>query len=396
MEEFIKSISPMIMNNKKILWVTPWFGNYRVPVYEQINKLSNGNFHLICSSKQTSKLVRNKLYNTLGKNVIVLDDEKEFVIGNRSTTFANKSIVIKWQKGLYTEIKRINPDVIIVEGFGSWSPAGIIYSIIHRKKLCMFYERTAYVERHAKVISKLYRRFVGQFVKVFLVNGHLTEEYLKNGLGFRKTPIQKGCMAADSQGLSEAVAKVSDNQIQKLRNDLKFNKGLTYLFVGQIVCRKGIVELLKAWTKHIKKYPDDNLIVIGKGVLQRQIQNEYVSISSIHILGEVSYDKINLYYALADVFFMPTLEDNWCLVLPEAMACGLPVACSIYNGGTSELIENGKNGYAFDPKNENDILEKLSLFHAADLSAMGKQSILIESRFTPAIAGANIYKACLK
>ena len=118
--------------------------------------------------------------------------------------------------------------------------------------------------------------------------------------------------------------------------------------------------------------------------------------SSIHILGEVSYDKINLYYALADVFFMPTLEDNWCLVLPEAMACGLPVACSIYNGGTSELIENGKNGYAFDPKNENDILEKLSLFHAADLSAMGKQSILIESRFTPAIAGANIYKACLK
>ena len=94
--------------------------------------------------------------------------------------------------------------------------------------------------------------------------------------------------------------------------------------------------------------------MIGKGVLQRQIQNEYVSISSIHILGEVSYDKINLYYALADVFFMPTLEDNWCLVLPEAMACGLPVACSIYNGGTSELIENGKNGYAFDPKNENE------------------------------------------
>lgn len=384
------------MNTNKILWVTPWFGNYRVPVYEQINKLSNGNFHLICSSKQTSDLVRNKLYKTLGKNVVVLDNEKEFVIGNRSTTFANKAIVIKWQKGLYSAIKRINPDIIIVEGFGSWSPAGIIYSIIHRKKLCMFYERTAYVERNAKMISKMYRRFVGQFVKLFLVNGHLTEEYLKNGLGLKKIPIQKGCMAADSQGLSEAVAKVSDIQIQNLKNYLALSKGLTYLFVGQIVRRKGIIELLKAWVKHTKKYPDDNLLVIGKGVLQCQLQNEYAHIPSIHILGGVSYDKINLYYALADVFFMPTLEDNWCLVLPEAMACGLPVACSIYNGGTSELIENGKNGYAFDPKNETDILEKLSLFHSVDLSAMGKHSILVESRFTPVIAGSNIYNACLK
>ena len=45
----------------KILWVSPWFGNYRIPVYENLNKLSGGNFYIICSQENTSDLVRDKL-----------------------------------------------------------------------------------------------------------------------------------------------------------------------------------------------------------------------------------------------------------------------------------------------------------------------------------------------
>lgn len=35
-------------------------------------------------------------------------------------------------------------------------------------------------------------------------------------------------------------------------------------------------------------------------------------------IGRMEYDNIYKYYAIADVFLMPTLEDNWCLVVPEA------------------------------------------------------------------------------
>ena len=48
----------------KILWISPWFGNYRVPVYDYLNKLSGGNFYLICSEENTSELVREKLKST--------------------------------------------------------------------------------------------------------------------------------------------------------------------------------------------------------------------------------------------------------------------------------------------------------------------------------------------
>ena len=50
----------------KILWISPWFGNYRVPLYENLNKLSNDNFYLICSKENTSALVEH-LHSSVDK-----------------------------------------------------------------------------------------------------------------------------------------------------------------------------------------------------------------------------------------------------------------------------------------------------------------------------------------
>lgn len=378
----------------KILWISPWFGNYRIPVYEYLNKLSKGNFYIICSEENTSDLVREKLKTTLGKNAIIMSGEKRTTMGNEESDFANSALVIKRQPGLYKKVKEVKPDVVITEGFGGWAPAGIRYAVLHRKKLCMFYERTAYVERNSPQWRSWYRRIVGMPVDHFLINGTLTEQYLNEGLHFKHTPKVKGCMCADSFGLAEAVKTVTDADKQILSKELNLKGGLTYLFVGQMVERKGIEQLLDAWTAHIEKHPDDNLIVIGKGILLDKMKEQYDSCSSVHILGAVNYDLLYRYYALCDVFIMPTLEDNWCLVIPEAMACGKPVASSIYNGGHYELVQNGVNGYNFDPLKKEEILDTLDKFHGADLEAMGKKSVEIESNFTPDKAAQRIFDAC--
>lgn len=379
----------------KILWISPWFGNYRIPVYENLNKLSGGNFYIICSKENTSELVREKLKRTLGDHAIIMSGEKRMTMGNETSDFANSALVIKKQPGLYKAIKSVNADVIITEGFGGWAPAGIRYAVTHRKKLCMFYERTAYVERNSPTWRSMYRRVIGIPVDHFLINGTLTEEYLNNDLHFKNTPKVKGCMCADSFGLSNAVAKVTNKDKQTLRDELKLKQGLTFLFVGQLVDRKGIKELLAVWHKHISQYPDDNLLVIGKGILEHSLKEKYTS-DSIHILGGINYDELYRYYALCDVFIMPTLEDNWCLVIPEAMACGKPVACSIYNGGHYELVQDGVNGYKFDPLEPDSIIRTLAKFHQADLQSMGKKSIEIESDFTPDKAAQRIFNACQK
>ena len=338
--------------------------------------------------------MREKLKASLGEHAIIMSGEKRTTMGNEESDFANSALVIKRQPGLYKKVKEVKPDVVITEGFGGWAPAGIRYAVLHRKKLCMFYERTAYVERNSPQWRSWYRRIVGMPVDHFLINGTLTEQYLNEGLHFKHTPKVKGCMCADSFGLAEAVKTVTDADKQVLSKELNLKGGLTYLFVGQMVERKGIEQLLDAWTAHIEKHPDDNLIVIGKGILLDKMKEQYDSCSSVHILGAVNYDLLYRYYALCDVFIMPTLEDNWCLVIPEAMACGKPVASSIYNGGHYELVQNGVNGYNFDPLKKEEILDTLDKFHGADLEAMGKKSVEIESNFTPDKAAQRIFDAC--
>lgn len=378
----------------KILWISPWFGNYRVPVYNYLNKLSGGNFYLICSEENTSELVREKLKSTLKDNVVIMSGEKRMTMGDESSDFANSALVIKKQPGLYNAIKKINPDIVITEGFGGWAPAGIRYSFLHRRKLITFYERTAYVERNSPYWRSLYRRIIGLPIDCFIINGTLTEKYLSEGLKFKNTPKIKGCMSADSYGLSNAVMSVSNNEKNNLRQSLNLNNGLTFLFVGQMVERKGISQLLSAWEKHITEHHNDNLIVIGKGILLDSLKEKYNKYESVKIIGGINYDEIHKYYAICDVFIMPTLEDNWCLVIPEAMACGKPVACSIYNGGHYELVQDNVNGYKFDPLKEESILDTLDKFHKADLVSMGKKSKEIEGHFTPDKAAERIFSAC--
>ena len=380
----------------RILWITPWFGNYRIPVYDYLNRQTNNQFYLICNSSDLSELVKGKLTQTLGDHVSILDSEKRLVFGKGgNTTFANATLTIKSVKGLTKKIKEINPDIIIVEGFGSWAPYGIKHAWLHRKKLLMFYERTKYVERNAPWYRKLYRMIIGRTVNHFLLNGMQTEEDLNDDLHFKNTPKPLGVMCADSFNLRKQVTETPIDIVKSTKERLGISKqGLTFLFVGQLVERKGIKELLAVWNNHIKKYPNDHLVVIGTGVLKEHLIKKYNSEKGIHIMGGISYDKLPLYYALSNVFIMPTLEDNWCLVLPEAMACGLPVACSIYNGGTAELIKDGVNGYSFDPLNKKSILDTLEAFHHHDLQTMGKHSIEIESNFTPDKAAQRIFDAC--
>ena len=72
------------------------------------------------------------------------------------------------------------------------------------------------------------------------------------------------------------------------------------------------------------------------------------------------------------------------------------MACSIYNGGHYELVQDGVDGYKFDPLRPESIINTLAKFHQADLRTMGQRAIEIESNYTPDKAAARIFNACKK
>lgn len=381
----------------KILWLSSWFGDYRVPVYDNLNRLSDGAFWIVCSEMETSELVRRKLREKLGDHAIIMPQQKIIRLGNADSDFANSSLALHWQQGLYSAIRNVKPDVIIVEGFGRWAPAGIIYSILHRKRLLMFYERTAWTERKAGWWRTLYRRLAGKAVDCFLSNGAFSEQYLRENLGFSSAPIIRGCMSADSFYLhydveAELEARHKADREAECRN----GKGIRFLYVGRIVEPKGIRQLLEAWEIHHRSYPDDTLTLAGEGILQNEMRERYGDDKGIIMAGYVSYDRIYSYYKECDVVVQPTLEDNWSLVIPEAMSCGRAVMCSIYNGGYPELVKDSVNGYSFDPLDKEDFVNAFAKFHSSNLLKMGRQGMMIEKNFSPEKAALRIYKACLR
>lgn len=378
----------------KILWVNSSFLDYRIPVYKRLNELSGGNFYIVYSRTMVPERIPQKIEAAIGNHAIAIAD-KQLCIG-KSDTLANKNLKIPRPSGLYKAIKEVNPDIIIGEGFFQWTPFALRYSITHRKPLFIGYERTKWTERDCPKWRALYRKVVDKFTRGYLCNGVLTKEYLMDELKVSEKKITTGTMSADSEGLAKASLSISPEERAAFKHSLGLHEeGITYLYSGYLIPRKGVDYLLQAWMKHIQTYPKDQLLLVGGGELQESLSKTYGGEKSIHFMGTVVYDTIYRYYNAADVFVIPTLEDNWSLVVPEAMACGLPVACSVYNGCYPELVHEGENGALFDPLDVKSTVKALDYFHHVDLEQQGARSIEIEKQYNTERVAQNIFNALM-
>lgn len=377
----------------RILWVNPSFLDYRVPVYKRLYELTDGDFYIVFSKRAVPPRVIEKMKNAIGDHAIVFGGEKVFDIGNVGG-YSNKSLRIPITKNLYKTIRDVKADLVIAEGFFQWTPKAVRYCFLHKLPLFIAYERTKHTERNCPRWRWAYRQFIDRFTTGYLCNGKLTKEYLMS-IGVSESKCHIGGMSADSILLVDCVNSMTESEKKRLLNSLGIKtNGITYLYVGRMIELKGVIHLLKAWIKHKVEYPDDNLLLVGSGNKYDEFVAKFGSENSIHLVGSIKYDEMYKYYAIADVFIIPTLEDNWSLVVPEAMACGLPIACSIYNGCYPELCREGENGVLFDPLDESSLLKALSAFHQVDLKAYGQRSIEIEKNYNSATVAQNIFEVC--
>jgi glycosyltransferase involved in cell wall biosynthesis len=111
------------------------------------------------------------------------------------------------------------------------------------------------------------------------------------------------------------------------------------LFVHHLSRRKGaehIPQLLRQW----RDDPSIFFVVVGSGPMEAEIQREIHELGLDHRVrfeGGVPNQDIPTYFALADVFLMPSEEEGVPHALLEAMASGLPFAASNV-GGVREIV----------------------------------------------------------
>lgn len=370
----------------KILWVTRSFLDYRIPVFKALKALNKGEFKLIFNEDYVPDSVVKKVKQELGDSCIGL--KGEFTLGNKSTTnkWANKGMRIPFQPKLIKTIKAQQPDVIISDGFFQWTYAALWMRFFYKTKHIMCYERTKHTERNAQWYRTTYRKLVSKWIDAICCTGVLCSEYVKS-LGFSSDKITTGHMVGDIDTFLNARPPISN-----VFNHYTEKESLIYIYVGRIVDAKGIDELLLAW-REFQKNKNVALCLVGDGPerLKYERKSEDIGLTNVHFLGKVNYDDLPQYYQSADVFIIPTLEDNWSLVVPEAMASGLPVISSIYNGCHPEYVKDS-NGWVFDPLESENFQSQLnSSYVCKNLKKKGANSKQIISEYNPQKAAMSIY-----
>jgi len=116
-----------------------------------------------------------------------------------------------------------------------------------------------------------------------------------------------------------------------------------FIYVGSISIRKGVIYTLKAFEE--LNLREAELILVGQ--IDYEISNiiqKYKKNKNIKFIGLVNENNLVEFYNKCDVFVISSIEDGFAMVILQALACGLPVICTVNSGG-SELIIDGKNGY---------------------------------------------------
>jgi glycosyltransferase involved in cell wall biosynthesis len=136
---------------------------------------------------------------------------------------------------------------------------------------------------------------------------------------------------------------------EKARTEMGLSKGqFVLLLIGNDWHNKGVPVILDA-LEMLRELYIDLLVVSSEGPDPSQS-----SIISKRLDGRVRVlpprKDVEFYYAAADAYAGPSLEDTFALPPAEAMACGLPTIVSSENG-TSEIITDGVDGMILrDPR----------------------------------------------
>jgi len=138
-------------------------------------------------------------------------------------------------------------------------------------------------------------------------------------------------------------------RVQKC-NELQIDeKTLVLLFVGNNYRLKGVRQLLRALVLLKEWFPTQplRLLIAGRGRIRpyRRLAQALGVGEDVLFLGPVL--EIEKYYAVADIYVHPTFYDSCSLSVLEALASGLPVVTTQFNGA-AEAILSEKGGIVIE------------------------------------------------
>lgn len=304
-------------------------------------------------------------------NVTILFTNSLFM--SRSSDISNKEISRK--ADLFSDIvARIIDsnaiDVICAENFHTDLPAAYSLSL---NMIAMFQKIPLILQLHSFAVTQLQTELVNQLKwdRISCVSTSVAGDCFQKG--------------ADINVLATHYLGVNTQEFSPLNvkdNELKSQLGLTSESVVMLIAtriirgrrnilqEKGLINLVKAFSKLSPRYPNLKLLVaIGKP--PENLKNEfriayemlqgYIKLHNVEkntILKTYKLQEMPDVYRGSDLFVLPSENETFGQVFIEAMSCGIPVIGTKV-GGIPEIIRDNYNGYLVPPDDSSILAQRI-------------------------------------
>jgi glycosyltransferase involved in cell wall biosynthesis len=309
------------------------------------------------------------------------------------------------QHSLQSALDNFGPSAIAVPGWSSalavtairWASERKVHVIIMSDSQESDFKRVFWKE---DVKKRLLR-----FCHAALVGGRPHREYITQ-LGMPARSVFLGYDVVDNSYFSTESAKVRLHS-EELREKLGLPKRY-FLCSGRFIPKKNLLRLLQAFRRFRERCATGEsgtdewkLVLLGDGELRSDIEEAIRKLDlgpGVQLQGFRQIGELPIFYALARAFILPSTTEQWGLVVNEAMASGLPVLVSESCGCASDLVEEGKNGFTFNPFDIDEMADRMlevATMGLEEREAMGKASQEIIARWSPETFASGLQAAAL-
>jgi glycosyltransferase involved in cell wall biosynthesis len=242
--------------------------------------------------------------------------------------------------GLARLLRKLKPDLVIANGFSIATTKLWLRSLIRGTPYLIWSGAISNQEsRHW--LRRLQRGLLVRRAAGFIAYGSCARDYLVE-LGAPKQRVEIGINTVDTSYYGAAEAK-------RTKNPEDAPKELIY--VGHLTPGKRVDDILYIAKKLSAKRNDFIVRLVGSGHHEdalKTLTKELGLENTVRFEGFRQKPEVLGFLSTAYCFLFPSIYDIWGLVLVEAMAAGVPCVASIHAGGTCDLIQDGRNGFAVD------------------------------------------------
>jgi len=299
-------------------------------------------------------------------------------------------------KAVSRALREIRPSAVAVNGWSSpEARAALRWCVAHHVPAVLMSDSKE-DDANRTVLKESAKRLIIGALSAALVGGGPHARYLVN-LGMPPERIFCGYDVVDNEHFRLSAQKLRcREEAERRRPELPERYFLTCC---RFVPKKNLFRLLDAYASYRAHVPSPwGLVICGGGELEAELKGRAgdLGLDDVRWPGFVQYDQLPFYYGLSSAFILPSTTEQWGLVVNEAMASGLPVLVSEKAGCRYDLVEEGRNGYLFDPFDVHDMadaMRRISAMSDEERGAIGRRSEEIIADWDPQRFARGLWQA---